>query len=205
MKKLFTFLFAFVFTLSLGLVAYAKDVKQEDMNKKGVKQEDTYKKEGATKTEGMKSDQGMKEGKFVTKAGAFTYKAKDIIGAKVENRQEKKLGTIEDLGIDPKTDRVAFAIIAQGGVAGIGTKDVAVPLKALSLKADEKGKIQMFVLNMSEDRFANAPSFDKDSWPDRQAAERSYKYFGQNPYWSGDRSKAKTNHMKNDEMKKEQK
>ncbi len=201
MKRLFTFLFAFVFTLSLGLVAYAKEAKQEDMNKKNVKQEDTYKKEGATKTEGMSSDQGMKEGNFVTKAGAFTYRAKDIIGAKVENREEKSLGTIVDLGIDPKTDRVAFAIIGRGGVAGIGEKDIAVPLKALSLKADDNGKIQMFVLNMSEDRFANAPSFDKDSWPDKRAAERSDKYFGQNPNWSG---KAKSDHMGNDQ-KKEQK
>ncbi len=191
MKKLFTFLFAAVFTLSLGLVAYAKDVKQED----------TYKKDAAAKTEGMKSDQGMKEGKFVTSAGAFTYKARDILGAKVENREEKSLGTIEDLAIDPKTDRVAFAIIAHGGALGIGEKDIAVPLKALSLRADDKGKIQMFVLNMSEDRFANAPTFNKDSWPDKQAAERSYKYFGQNPYWSG---KAKTDHMRYDQ-KKEQK
>ncbi len=202
MKKLFTFLFAFLFTLSLGLVAYAKDVKQEDMNKKDVKQEDTYKKEGATKTERMKSDQGMKEGKFVTKAGAFTYKAKDIIGAKVENREEKTLGTIEDLGIDPKTNRVAFAIIAHGGAIGIGTKDIAVPLEALSLKSDDNGKIKMFVLNMSEDRFANAPSFDKNSWPDKRSAERSYNYFGQNPYWSG---KGKTDQMKSDETKKEPK
>ena len=52
------------------------------------------------------------------------------------------------------------------------------------MKTDEKGKIDMFVLDMSEDRFKNAPSFDKDSWPDIRSADESYRYFGQCSYWS---------------------
>ncbi len=191
MNKLFSFLFAFIFTLSLGLAAYAKDVNVDvRSNKEGVKSD-----QGMKSEEGMKSSEGVKkEGKFVTEAGNFTFKAKDIIGAKVEDRDGKSLGSISDLAIDPKTDRVAFAVI----------KDHAVPLKALSLRTDENGKIKMFVLNTTEDRFANAPKFNTDSWPDKRSAEKSYRYFGQHPYWSGDHSRTTTDHMKNDRTKKEQ-
>lgn len=186
MKKLFTFLFAFMFTLSLGLAAYAKETKTEEMNKENSK----------AKTEEMNKENS----KAMTRAEAFTFKANDIIGAKVENREGKSLGKITELGIDPKTDRVAFAVISHGGAVGVGGKDIAVPLKALSLRTDENGKIDMFVLNMSEDRFANAPSFDKNSWPDKRSAETSYRYFGQHPYWSGE---AKGEYKTTGHMKKE--
>ncbi len=194
MKKLFTFLFAFIFTLSLGLAAYAKEMKSEDTSKK----EGVTKSEDTSKSGGMTSNETSKQGKFVTHAGTFTFKAKDIIGAKVEDPQGKSLGSISDLGVDPKTDRVAFAVIGHSG------KDIAVPLKALSLRTDEKGKIKMFVLNMSEDRFANAPKFDKNSWPDKRSTEESYRYFGQHPYWGSERGATRTDHMKSDHMKSDQ-
>ncbi len=161
MKKLYTSLFAFIFALSLGLTAYAKEAQDRDMNKK----------EGATKGGEMKSEQSAY--KHVTKAGANTFRANDIIGAEVTNPQGKGLGKITELGIDPKTDRVKFAVIAHGGAVGVGEKDVAVPLNSLSMKKDENGKIKMFVLNTSEDRFSNSPTFDKESWPDKRKVEKS--------------------------------
>lgn len=178
MKKLLIGFLALIFSMSLGLSAYAREAKDQGMSN--------------TKEQGMNANES---GKFVTKAGTFTYKANDIIGADVQNQDGKSLGTIKDLAVDPKTERVAFVVIGHGGAAGIGEKEVAVPFKSLSLRTDEKGKIKMFVLNMSEDRFSKAPTFDKDSWPDRRSAEKSYRYFGQHPYW--------THSSSNTHMKKE--
>jgi len=112
------------------------------------------------------------------------FKGSDLIGAKVENRQGEDLGKIGDLAVDPKTGRVDFAVLSHGGVLGIGDKYVAIPLSALVIKTDKNGKFDRLVLNMGKDKLAKAPNFDKDRWPDRREAERTYRYFGQTPYWS---------------------
>lgn len=136
MKRFLIALLAVMISMTLGFSAYAKEGKHKGMST------------------------AAEDGKFFTKASGSTFKANDFLGARVENREEKKLGTIKELAIDPKTEKVAFAVIDRG----MGKNDVAIPLKALSLKTDDKGKIDRFVLNMTEDQFANAPGFERDSW-----------------------------------------
>ncbi len=169
MKRLYISLLVLVLSLGLGLGAYAKDVKSP----------------GAMREEGKTPAATREDGKFVHNAGDMTYKASDLIGAKVENPQGETLGKIDNLAIDPKTGRVAFAVLSEGGVAGVGSKYFAVPLRSLSLRTDDNGKVKMFVLNMSKDRLANAPSFDQNSWPDKKKTEESYRYFGMRPSWHG--------------------
>lgn len=145
-------------------------------------------KDYTTKDKSMSKEHSMarESGKFVTRAKADDFKANDIIGAKVENTQQKKLGTIKDLAIDPRTDKIDFVVIGRG----MGEKDVAVPLKSLALRKDDKGKIDFFVLNMTEDQLANAPAFDKDSWPGMSNASSS-RYYGQGSTWSGKEKSSK--------------
>jgi sporulation protein YlmC with PRC-barrel domain len=94
---------------------------------------------------------------------AFTMGVrKSILGAKVINAEREDLGTIEDLILDSRDDRVAYAILSFGGFLGLGDKHFAIPWEALSFDVSEK----VAVLSIDKDRLSNAPGFDKDRWPD---------------------------------------
>lgn len=95
--------------------------------------------------------------------GSYTIVLKkSILGAKVVNDEREDLGTIEDLVIDTRDNRVAYAILSLGGFWGLGDKHFAIPWEALSFDISEK----VAVLNVDADRLKNAPGFDKDKWPD---------------------------------------
>ena len=120
--------------------------------------------------------------------GPYTIVAKrSLIGAKVVNGEGKDLGTVEDLVIDSRDDRVVYAILSFGGFLGMGDKNFAIPWQALGFDVDNK----VAVLNIDQDRLKNAPGFDKDNWPDmtdRTWASQIHTHYGYTPYWESDRS-----------------
>ena len=89
-------------------------------------------------------------------------KASDLIGMKVQGADEKKLGDIKDLVIDPEDGGVQYAVLDFGGFAGIGDKYFAVPWEALQLDTMNK-KIW---LDVQKKDLKDAPGFDKKNWPD---------------------------------------
>jgi len=110
-----------------------------------------------------------------------TQWASNLIGSTVENLQGETLGKITDLTISD--NRVTFAVISHGGILGIGDRLIPVPMNALTI-SDNKNA----VLNISKDKLATAPSYEKDSkkWPDfsnRQWTEDTYKFYGVQPFW----------------------
>jgi uncharacterized protein YjbJ (UPF0337 family)/sporulation protein YlmC with PRC-barrel domain len=64
----------------------------------------------------------------------YALRASDIIGRDVRNSQNEEVGEVDDLIISPK-DNVVQAVIAVGGVLGIGEKLVAVPYEDLRVGA----------------------------------------------------------------------
>ncbi len=115
--------------------------------------------------------------------GAFTVVVKkSILGAKVINIEQEDLGKIEDLVIDARNSRVAYAILSFGGVLGLGDKHFAIPWEALTFDLSQK----VAVLDIDKDRLKNAPGFDKDDWPDlanQTWGAEVYEYYGYRPYW----------------------
>src|SRR4051812_16206149 len=89
-------------------------------------------------------------------------KASDLIGMKVQGADDKKLGDIKDLVIDPEDGGVQYAVLDFGGFAGIGDKYFAVPWEALQL--DTKSK--KIWLDIQKNDLKDAPGFDKKNWPD---------------------------------------
>jgi hypothetical protein len=87
---------------------------------------------------------------------------KSILGAKVINAAQEHLGRIEDLVIDARDNRVAYAILSFGGVLGLGDKHFAIPWETLSFDLSEK----VAVLDVDKGRLKNAPGFDQNNWPD---------------------------------------
>jgi len=109
--------------------------------------------------------------------------ADTLEGDSVINTQGDDLGTIQDIMIDVPRGRVAYAVLATGGVLGIGSRLHAIPWTSLTLDANRK----CFVLNVDKERLQNAPGFDKDHWPsmaDPRWATEIHSYYGAQPYWS---------------------
>ena len=89
----------------------------------------------------------------------------------VYNDNNKKLGKIENLAIDPSSGKVRYAVLSFGGFLGMGDKYFAVPWSALKLvtkgaTSEHTMKEDRYVLEISEQALKNAPGFDKKSWPD---------------------------------------
>ena len=55
-----------------------------------------------------------------------------ILSEEVESAQGQRIGFIKDLMVDMETGRVAYAVLAIGGLFGIGTKLYAVPWTQLA-------------------------------------------------------------------------
>ncbi len=114
--------------------------------------------------------------------GPEVMAAKTLQSNDVYNRQDEKLGSIQDIMLDVQHGRVAYAVLSKGGVLGVGDKLHAIPWGALTLDTDRK----CFILDVSAQRMEEAEGFDKDNWPsmaDEAWARKTYDDYGQQPYW----------------------
>lgn len=73
----------------------------------------------------------------------------------------QKLGVVQDIVID-RQGRIAYGVIAVGGVAQVDGKLFLVPWR--ELRPHEV--YDQFVLDISRERLLHAPAFDADNWPD---------------------------------------
>jgi sporulation protein YlmC with PRC-barrel domain len=124
----------------------------------------------------------MSEAPKEAKSSYTTMVKRSILGAKVLNREHQDLGTIEDLVVDTRDSRIAYAILSFGGFLQMGDKHFAIPWAALAFNVAEK----VAVLNVDKDRLKNAPGFDKDHWPDMADTEwgsQIHGHYGYRPYW----------------------
>jgi sporulation protein YlmC with PRC-barrel domain len=99
--------------------------------------------------------------------GPEVMAASSLEGETVMNHHGETLGEIEEIMLDVKTGRIAYAVLAVGGFLGIGEKYFAVPWNALTLDTDRK----CFLLDADKDRLQNAEGFDKDHWPSDASVE----------------------------------
>jgi sporulation protein YlmC with PRC-barrel domain len=88
--------------------------------------------------------------------------ASSLKGCAVKNHHGDELGKVEELMVDLTTGRVGYCVISFGGVLGIGNKLYAVPFKAMKLNVADR----IFRLEITKAKLAEAPGFDKDTWPD---------------------------------------
>ena len=114
--------------------------------------------------------------------GPEVMAASSLEGETVVNLAGDTLGEIEELMLDVRSGRIAYAVLAVGGFLGIGEKYFAVPWRALTLDAERK----CFVLDVDKDRLESAPGFDRDHWPamaDESWATAVHEYYRTEPYW----------------------
>lgn len=109
-------------------------------------------------------------------------KASSIIGTDVVNPQGDNLGDIKEVVIDPRTGKVAYAVVSFGGFLSMGAKLFAIPFSAFQYDVKENE----YVLDVTKERLAAAPGFDADHWPsmaDEKWNRDVYTYYDRSPYW----------------------
>jgi sporulation protein YlmC with PRC-barrel domain len=90
------------------------------------------------------------------------------------------LGSIADLMLDLERGQIAYAVVACGGIMGIGERLFAVPWRALRPLGEQ------FVLECQRSALEAAPAFDRDHWPLTPAYpwhERVHAHYRSRPYW----------------------
>lgn len=109
--------------------------------------------------------------------------ASKIIGESVVNRKNEDLGKIHELVIDAKEGRLAYAVLATGGMLGMGQRLFAMPWTAFEFANTE----EKLILDVDKEKLKAAPGFDKDAkWPDfadKTWGSTIHDYYGYTPYW----------------------
>jgi sporulation protein YlmC with PRC-barrel domain len=67
---------------------------------------------------------------------ATGYRSPKIVGSSVVNQNGDKIGTVDDLIVEP-SEKVPFAILSVGGFLGIGEHLVAVPFNSLRISQNK--------------------------------------------------------------------
>lgn len=109
-------------------------------------------------------------------------KASSIIGTSVVNPGHESLGDIKEMVIDPRTGKVAYAVVSFGGFLGMGAKLFAIPFSAFVYNVSENE----YVLDVTKDRLKSAPGFDSDHWPemsDEKWNRDLSSFYDRAPYW----------------------
>ena len=109
-------------------------------------------------------------------------KASSVIGTNVVNPGKDNLGTIKEIVIDPRTARVAYAVVSFGGFLSMGAKLFAIPFGLFTYDFDRNE----YVLDIARERLEAAPGFDPNHWPtmsDEKWNRDVYAYYGRLPYW----------------------
>ena len=62
-----------------------------------------------------------------------SFRSDELVGTDVRSPQNEALGSVEDLVMSPKTDKIAYLVVARGGIFGIDEKHVPVPWEAFKI------------------------------------------------------------------------
>lgn len=84
-----------------------------------------------------------------------------LAGEIVVNRGDEALGELAHVVFDMASGRIAYVVLARGGVLGLGERLHAIPWSALTRDAQR----QCLVLDIERERMDRAPGFDRSRWP----------------------------------------
>jgi sporulation protein YlmC with PRC-barrel domain len=111
-----------------------------------------------------------------------TIAADRVEGTEVYNATGDHLGEVEDVIIDKRSGKVAYAVMSFGGFLGIGEKYHPVPWSILTYDTSKGG----FVVPMNKAQLEGAPSYGAKEmkFSDRAWNSRIHDYYKAPPYWS---------------------
>jgi hypothetical protein len=105
-----------------------------------------------------------------------------VAGTPVYDREGARLGTIEDIMLDKRSGRVAYAVMSFGGFLGIGERVHPLPWSVLRYDTSLGG----YVVDLDRDRLEGAPAYgpgDAPDWTSRDWGRRVDDYWGARSIW----------------------
>ncbi|MEW6440373.1 MAG: hypothetical protein AB1640_05490 [bacterium] len=107
-----------------------------------------------------------------------TYRASEVMQKDVKDTRGEKLGSVEDIALGQHGQ--GYVIISR---ADNSDQLVPVPFSAIQFQTESKegaqhAKVKHLVLNIDKNRFASAPAFNKDNWPDLARSDWSQRVRG---------------------------
>lgn len=105
--------------------------------------------------------------------------ASRLLGARINNDEGKKIGSIKDLVIDLRAGRVVVVIISGGGFLGIGEARNAVPPAALNYSADDSDVLSFA---SSAEAARRAPKYDAGRFDDPGYTDEIYRAYDRKSY-----------------------
>lgn len=105
-----------------------------------------------------------------------------VYGDRVYDVADKFLGGIQELVLDTRSGRVAYALVAVGGFLGMGRNLLAIPWGMVAVDR----VYRRCVININLERLIDAPGLDGDFLPrmaDPSWATQVHAYFGCKPFW----------------------
>ena len=88
-------------------------------------------------------------------------KASKLIGTKVVNQSDEKLGTVKDVIIENKSQRVSYLWVKKTKEEGNTGKYVAIPCNVFAPSSDQKN----LVLNTDKQKFESAQGYEDTQMP----------------------------------------
>jgi len=111
-----------------------------------------------------------------------------LIGATLRSGDGKALGPIVDFALDGRDGTVLFVAVAAERNIGVIDRITAVPIELIAIGPDGPA-----LTGVSRARFAGAPKFTPEAWPDASDAiayavwaAGVWQYFGKTPTWNDD-------------------
>lgn len=105
-----------------------------------------------------------------SRQGQLDVRVSRLIGMDVRNAQNENLGSVNDLVLDTRNNRVHYVVLSHGGLLGIGADLFAFPVQSFELSRD----LRNLVLNVDRATLRDAQGFDRNRWPD----------LADNKYWT---------------------
>jgi sporulation protein YlmC with PRC-barrel domain len=109
--------------------------------------------------------------------------ADKVEGTAVYNPAGDKVGSVSNIMIDKISGRVAYAVLAAGGILGIGKESIALPWEVLTYNTEKGG----YVVDVDHAKLQDAPQMaagDLSQLDNREFEKRIHDYYNMDPYWT---------------------
>jgi sporulation protein YlmC with PRC-barrel domain len=131
---------------------------------------------GVQSTSGFRDDSSMSEDRqwgedrqwndANTQQRASLTRASDLMNASARNASGTTVGDIDDLAIDPDTNRIVYGVLRRGGFFGMGESRYAIATSELAMS--ENGEV---MIDLNDSDFENHAGFDNNNWPTKADPE----------------------------------